>query len=67
MALRSASRSSGGVLLTFVGWLMIGFATLAAAPIILLLIASASDLGLWGALIGSAIVAALGGRLAFIR
>ena len=67
MALRSASRSSGGVLLTLVGWLMIGFATLAAAPIILLLIVSQSDPALWGALLGSAIVAALGGRAVFAR
>ena len=67
MASRSASRSSGGVLLTIIGWFMIGFATLAAAPIILLLIASPSDPGLWGALRGSALVAALGGRLAFVR
>ena len=46
---------------------MIGFATLAAAPIILLLIASPNDPGLWGALLGSALVATLGGRLAFVR
>ena len=66
MALRSASRSSG-VLLTLTGWLMIGFATFAAAPIILLLFASPGDLGLWGALLGLAVAAALGGRVAFAR
>ena len=50
-----------------VGWLMIGLATFAAAPIILLLIASSSDLGLWGALLGVAVLAAFGGRMAFAR
>lgn len=50
-----------------VGWLMIGFATFLAAPVILLLIASSSDVGLWSVLLGLAALAAFGGRMAFAR